>query len=185
MHIAFNLATKFGSDLREEAIEPEQFRLAKQHLLQEIQSGQKFDTHELRDRYSLLGFICRVLGDYHESLTYADRAFQLARQLNMVLLLAIDQIRLATSYHHAGDWSRAEELFLESMDICHNFQPLDEVVDFAYQHYAKLLLDKGQLELSREYFRRALEIRRKKGIAELTQASEFALEVIDRKLSLH
>ncbi|MEC9284221.1 MAG: tetratricopeptide repeat protein [Bdellovibrionota bacterium] len=185
MHIPFNLSTKFGPDLKELPVDKDQFVLARQFILDEMSAKDSMDAHELRDRYSLLGFICRVLGLSKESIDYADKAFKISLKLNMVLLIAIDQIRLASSYHLDGQHEKAEDLFLDSINICEQFQPLDEVIDFAYQHYAKLLFDQNKLEQSKENFEKALFYRKKKGIDDLTQSTEFALELVTKKNQYH
>lgn len=185
MNIPFDLSTKFGPDLKEIPIDSSQFILAREFIMDQMSVKEDLDVHGLRDRYSLLGYICRILGKHQESVDFATKAFELSQKINMILLIAVDQIRLGTSIHHSGDFDKAEVLFKEAISICESFQPLDEVIDFAYQHYAKLMFDKELFEESKGLFQKALHFRKKKGIDELTESTEFALHIVENKLRMH
>jgi tetratricopeptide (TPR) repeat protein len=181
----FDLTTSLGSNLKEKARDKEQFELARNYILDEIKASDDLSTSELRDRYSILGYICRILNLTDESIQYAQKAFELSKKLNMILLVVVDQVRLASSYQYAGNFDTADDMFKDAIDVCENYQPLDEVIDFAYQNFAKCLFEQGKYLESKLYFEKALNVREEKGIEELKASTQFALDIVNSIFHTH
>lgn len=185
MNIPFNLATKFSSDLKERAVDVEQFVIAKQFLQDELTFKENLDDHGKRDRLSLLGYICRILGQNEEALERATEALNISKKTNMVLLVVIDQMRVASCHQALGDLDTAKALFTETIQICEKFKPLNEIIDFAYHNYARFLYEQGDFNESKVYFEKALNVREEKGNEELLEATKFALNATQNKLEKH
>lgn len=181
----FDLTTSLGSNLKEKAKDRDQFVLARNYLIDEIDANSDLGTSELRDRYSILGYICRILNENEESIQFAHKAFELSKKLNMILLVVVDQVRLASSYQYAGKFETADDMFKDAIDVCENYQPLDEVIDFAYQNFAKSLFEQGKYMESKLYFEKALNVREEKGIEELKASTQFALDIVNSKIYTH
>ncbi|MFK8138212.1 MAG: hypothetical protein AB8E15_07635 [Bdellovibrionales bacterium] len=184
MQLPFNLNTKIDENLNDIPLERDQFLLAKEMLQDQIKYSENMELEKKRELYSLLGYVCRVLELPKESLQYARKAVELSREINIILYVVIDQIRLASSVG-LHDFEASEELFKECISICESYQPLDEVVDFAYFNYGKILFQKENVELGKHYFTKALEIREKKQSPDLVSAAMFAIKACDKKSDLH
>jgi hypothetical protein len=78
----------------------------------------------------------------------------------------------------------AETGFRSVLEMAERHPELKEVEDFAWQHLGKLKFDEGDMKAATDCLNRALELRKKKGIKELIDSTEFALNIIRSKNSL-
>lgn len=185
LNMPFNLVTKFTEDLKEVPTEKDQFQLARQYLLDEINAKEGITDSDLRDRLSLLGYVCRLLERNDEALAYTQKALEISKKTNMVLLIVVDQMRLASCYQAMKDYTNANSIFEDTVDICESFQPLDEVIDFAYQQYAQCLHDQNQFNKSLEYLQKAKDVRSKKNNPELIAVTDLSIRIVSSKMNMH
>lgn len=185
MKMPFDLTTNFNTELKESAREPDQFLKAKEFIKDELRFKEEVDASGMRDRYSLLAYICRILDQCEEAEDYAKKALDLSRKMNMILLVVIDQMRLASALGGQGKQQEAKEMFLDTIEICEKFQPLNEVIDFAYHNYARFLFEAQSFEESKLYFEKAMNVREEKDIPELLEATKFAIKIVSGKIEKH
>jgi tetratricopeptide (TPR) repeat protein len=117
---------------------------------------------------------CRLAGRYVEALALLTKAVNLAQQLDEKHSEIVNLLRLATTQQYLNQHLIAEPLFREALDkiILYNET---EFEDFALEHLGKCLVEMGQVDDALNCFRRALEIRQKKGDVGLIESTTKAL----------
>jgi tetratricopeptide (TPR) repeat protein len=115
----------------------------------------------------------RMLGQLDVAATHAERALELARQLNKPKFVLSNLIRLATTYQYLNRHEDAEPLFIEARDLARRLGLME---DFALQHHGKSLAEQARWDEAIACFEAALAHRQAKGNPELTASSQEALD---------
>lgn len=183
--IPFNLQTQFGPDLKESAVEIDQFRLAKQFLQDQLLYSEDLAPIEKRGKLSLLNFVTRILGQLEEAEEFALEALKISKSTNQMMYIVVDQLRLATTIQQQQRFTEANEMYLEIILATENFKPAKDLSDFAYYQFGKCLFDQKKYNEAKEYFIKALNIRLEKDNPELLKATEFAIEITENKINKH
>lgn len=178
----FNLSHSFNYELKEVPTDIEQFVQAKSYLLDKINFEADASPMQLRTYFSMLSFVLKVLNELDSALHYAKEALAVSKALNIISLIVIDQMRYASVLQWQKKYEDADSLFLDAIHICKTYEPLYEILDFAYHNYGKSLYDQTQFELAAQNFQMAMEIRKNKNIKDLFAESEQALRLSKNKL---
>jgi tetratricopeptide (TPR) repeat protein len=137
------------------------------------------------ERLRLLGAIGndeRALGDLDHAEQDLAEAVALARFLGDVRREAANLIRLATAIQHAERHAEAEPLFRAALALTER-EAAAMYRDFALQHWAKWLVETGNVPEAVACFEQALAIRRAKGDGELIASTERSLAAARELLS--
>ncbi len=112
-----------------------------------------------------------------EAVTILEQAVSLATTLNLPKALAANQIRLATALQYVSRHDKAIAMFHEAIATidAHRIRGLK---DFAWQHLGKCLAETGAYPDARQCFRRALQLRRRRGNKSLIASTEQAFAVL-------
>lgn len=92
-------------------------------------------------------------------------------------------IRLNDIYSRLGHYSKAEEGFLQLIELCTQNKSLHNYLDFIFQHYGKLQFKQNQLKQALENFNKALELRLKKNDSNLIDSTQSAIRACKSRIS--
>lgn len=125
-----------------------------------------------------LGDEARTLNQLEASLDYLQQALQLAEDQGDARSIVANRIRLGTTLQYLDRYSEAGNHFEQALRA--TLEPdLADYRDFALQHTGKLLAEQGHYTDARHCFEQALQLRQRKGDAELITSSEDALELLE------
>ncbi len=178
----FNLAHSFDFELREVPVDPQQYELARQYLLDRIEYEKDTPLQQLRSYYSTLSFVLKVQKDLDTALNYATEALAISKSLNIISLIVIDQMRYASILQWKKNFGEADDLFKDAIHICKTYEPLYQILDFAYHNYGKSLFDQKKYDDALGNFQMAIEIRKTREQKDLLHESEQALKITNSKL---
>lgn len=125
-----------------------------------------------------LGDTARTLNQPQASLDYLQEALKLADSRHDARSALANRIRLGTTLQYLDRFEEAGDHFEQALRA--SLEPeLADYRDFALQHTGKLLAEQGHYEHARHCFEQALQLRQRKGDAELIASSEDALELLE------
>lgn len=108
-----------------------------------------------------------------------EKSLALIEQYQLGLAVwAVHTIRYGDVLCFQKDFLGAETAFRSVLELAERSPELTELVDFAWQHLGKLHFDEKKPKDAEACFLKALEIRKKKGVKELIDSTEFALRVL-------
>ena len=173
--IPFNWSWKIKEDLREHPVDSTQFEAAANWIIDK--SLNFTDPLEQAKAKSFLAFLLRVLGQQEKAYYEIHKSFRLFIQAQGFIPVN-SYIRLAQILQWQKDFNEADSLYLE---IINKLKREDDskILDFAFQHYGKSLFEQGRFTEAKDYFEKALKIRKEKKMPELIQSTQFSLDVIN------
>ncbi len=140
---------------------------------------------EAAERLRLLGAVGndeRARGNLAEAERLLTEAVALARSLGDARREAANLIRLATAIPYADRHAGAEPLFRAALALTARPEAA-EYRDFVLQHWAKWLVETGNVAEAVACFAQALALRREKGDGELVASTERSLAAARELLS--
>ncbi|MFG2618019.1 tetratricopeptide repeat protein [Streptomyces sp. NPDC048507] len=123
------------------------------------------------------GIASLALGDYQSARAFLRQALDLATAGGNPRAVIATQLNLGDAYRYAGELETAEALYRSALDTARAQQP--DLLDFALQHFAKHLMEAGDLAGARTYLREALRLRQAKGDAELIESTQAAVDRVE------
>lgn len=120
-----------------------------------------------------IGTLYRSSPEPARAIPYFEQAVSLARTHNLRADEAVNTLRLAVAYQYAGDADAALPAFKAALVLCAQRRTH---LDFAYQHWAKFLIEQGEPELAFPYLEQALMQRIARGDADLIASTRAALD---------
>lgn len=128
-----------------------------------------------------LGAVARSLEEWDLAERWLKEAVQLSQTLGDTAREAANLIRLGTLYHYREDVHRGMLLFSQALTLSE--QPAAASYrDFALQHMGKLLVEQGLYQEAYQCFSQALQLRQRKGDAELIASTQEALHALESLL---
>lgn len=131
-------------------------------------------------RWTGIGMV--VLGYYEEALPLLRQALDLATSSGNTRAVIATELNLGDAYRYAGAADTADALYRKALDAAQEQHP--ELVDFALQHFAKHLMERGDLLSARAHLWEARRLRVAKndpGLIESTQAAVDRVELLIRQ----
>ena len=180
MKIPFNLEYQIDKSLREVPIEAAEFRKGIEFLKTEIAHLKGIEKARA---CSKLGSLQRIQGELVESLHSLHLAGTLLKTFSNPRLSIINSLRLAQTFQFQGELYRSQHGILCFEKAFESDSSNSDLHDFVFQHRGKYYFDQGNFELAKEYFLKALALRKEKGNSELINSTEFALEVTSKLLT--
>lgn len=176
-----NLNSEICENLRDKPESIQDTKIAIQRIEHELKT-----TDSALKEAKLLAFsggLQRRLLHLVEAETYLIKAINIMKNQQQILSQTAYEIRLAHVYHWRNKFNIANQLFEELLLRCKLDKTLKvHYLDFVLQHYGKCLFDQNQLKLAEQMFKKTLKIRLEKGIPELIQSTQYALEMTRKKL---
>ncbi|MEU6755540.1 tetratricopeptide repeat protein [Streptomyces sp. NPDC046685] len=126
------------------------------------------------------GIASIALGDYQSARAFLRQALDLATASGNTRSVIATQLNLGDAYRYAGEAQTADTLYRTARDTARAQQP--DLLDFALQHYAKHLMERGDLDAARAYLGEALRLRQAKGDAELIESTQAAVDRVEMLL---
>ena len=124
-----------------------------------------------------IGIGLMVLGDHRNARTFLQQALDLAAASGNDHAVIVTQLNLADSYRYGCDGETASVLYRKALDTARSRRP--ELVDFALQHLAKHLMERGDLAPARAHLQEAARLRIAKGDADLIESTRAALDRVE------
>lgn len=125
--------------------------------------------------YGAIGNLYRIKGDANSAIDVLSKAVELSEGNKKI----VNIIRLGEALKCAGQHQKALSKFNALIDQCAK-QEYSQLVDFAYQHKGKCLLELGDISLASECFQKAMELRVRKGDESLIDSTQRALNFMKR-----
>ena len=122
--------------------------------------------------YGAVGNLYRIQGEVKSSIDVLTKAVRLSKGNKKIA----NHIRLGESLKYAGQHQQALTMFNTVIEQCK--QQHSVLLDYAYQHKGKCLLELEELSEANECFRKALELRVKKGDLSLIASTQMAIDYI-------
>ncbi len=121
----------------------------------------------------------RILGELEKSENYLLEVINFYEKENNELKVFLNKIKLGIVYQWQNNFVKSNKLFDELLCICENFP---NHKDFLFQHIGKNYFEQQNYILAKQFFQKALNIRKIKNNKELLESTEFALEVCNKKI---
>lgn len=139
----------------------------------ELDSLSKKGSVTLGDKiflYGNIGNLYRLLGNSHLAIKSLQTAIELGNneQVNNI-------IRLGEALKYGGKPEEALNKFEEAIELC-ALTVNSGLLDFAFQHKGKCLLELGQTALALDCFRKAMQIRIEKEDQSLIDSTQRAID---------
>ncbi|MGE7385604.1 tetratricopeptide repeat protein [Streptomyces sp. NPDC004126] len=126
------------------------------------------------------GIASIALGDYQSARAFLRQALDLATASGNTRSVVATQLNLGDAYRYAGEAQTADTLYRTALDTARAQQP--DLLDFALQHYAKHLMERGDLDAARAYLGEVLRLRQAKGDTELIESTQAAVDRVEMLL---
>ncbi|MEU8543011.1 tetratricopeptide repeat protein [Streptomyces sp. NPDC048717] len=143
--------------------------------LQALPTGTAPNHARILARWTGIGLM--VLGDHHGARTALQRALDLATADGNTRAAVAIELNLADAHRYAGEPETAHGYYRRALAGAQSRHP--ELVDYALQHYAKHLIEEGDLTEAHVHLREALQLRLVKGDAELIASTQAALDRVE------
>lgn len=120
--------------------------------------------------YGNIGNLYRIAGKQYMAIESLQKAIRLGgnKQINNV-------IRLGEALKYDGQHEKALIKFDEAIKLSTSHSS-SALLDFAFQHKGKCLLEMGQLSSALDYFQKAMKIRMEKGDQSLIDSTQKAID---------
>lgn len=124
--------------------------------------------------YGNIGNLYRLVGNTDLAIKSLQKAIEISDEKRQISNL----IRLGEALKYDGQHEQALKKFKKAIDICATNNGSD-LLDFAYQHKGKCLLELGQRSLALGYFEKAMELRLVKAEQPLIESTRRAINFIE------
>lgn len=121
--------------------------------------------------YSNIGNLYRILGNSQLAIECLEKAIELSEENKLIINL----IRLGEALKYSGQHGQSLIKFDEAIELC-SYVSNTGLLDFAFQHKGKCLLELGQIDAAFDYFQKAMQIRLVKGEQSLIESTQLAIE---------
>ena len=122
-----------------------------------------------------IGNLYRIKGDVKLAIETLSKAVELSEGT----MKLVNLIRLGEALKYAGQHQQALSNFNVAIDQCAK-QEHSQLLDFAYQHKGKCLLELKEVSEANKCFRKAMDLRVRKGDESLIDSTQRALNFIKR-----
>lgn len=175
-------AFKIADNLRETPLDSKQFSKD----LKELEARIKIEKslNEQAVLLSKIGVLSRINGDIDKSETYLNEAEILITKLDNKRLELVNKIRILQTLQFKGEFKKCLKKYPVLEVKIKGITKLKALLDFLYQHWAKCLFETNSFAEAEKYFKLALKLRKEKGDEELLKSTQFALDVLSKKLYL-
>lgn len=174
-----NLATKFDENLRDVAVNQDDFKQALADFEAELA-----DATDVETQLKLLGKIGthqRILRMLDEAEASFEKAIVLAETAKLLKPKLANMIRLGNTKHWNENYSEAHRIFDECFEIISIDKSAGEYLDFVFQHKGKCCFDEGEYEQALKNFYEAILLRNNKSDSDLADSSLLAIEQTKRR----
>ncbi|WP_277584897.1 hypothetical protein [Psychrobacillus antarcticus] len=130
-------------------------------------------TEELIFLYGTIGNLYRIKGEAKSAIEALTKAVELSEGNKQIVNL----IRLGEALKYAEQHQQALSTFNAVIDQC-AIEEHSQLLDFAFQHKGKCLLELEEMSAANECFRKAMDLRVRKGDESLINSTQRALELI-------
>ena len=118
----------------------------------------------------------KIIRELDEALELIETAMALIEQYDLgPRQFVVQSLRWADILRYRSEFGEAEEIFRGLVEVCQQVKEVREYEDFVYQHLGKLNFDLEDFEEASKFFKKALNIRRKKGDVSLIESTELAI----------
>lgn len=179
--IPFNMEFEVGEDLKEVPLDPGQMQKGTEWIKEKM-AEKDISLAKSAVLMGHIGVFCRILGDLEQSELMLKEALVIFENEELQPQIIQTEIRLASTYHWMKNYKGSTELLLDSIKKINKSSDAKskKFLDFSYQHLGKLKLEQGFLEVSLDYFMKALETRVIKGEVSLVESTEKALTLVKK-----
>ncbi|MEU8540856.1 tetratricopeptide repeat protein [Streptomyces sp. NPDC048717] len=143
--------------------------------LRALPTGTDPDRARVLTRWIGIGHM--TLGDYPGARTFLRQALDLAAASGNGRAVVAIELNLGDVYRYGGEVETAGGYYRSALASARAQHP--DLVDFALQHTAKHLMEKGDLASSHAHLLEALELRIAKGDAELITSTRAAVARVE------
>ncbi|MCB0420293.1 MAG: hypothetical protein KDD61_04820 [Bdellovibrionales bacterium] len=175
-NIPYNMSFSFCNNLRETAIDENEMINGVNYLLDCLEKTK--DPFHQAHLKSHIGVYQRILGHLDQSLENLESALHYFEKTEDDLKILVTKIRLAHTYQWLKSFQKADELLSSALELSQSNIRFQSHIDFVLQHYGKLRFEQGLYQQAKEFFEKALYLRKNKNIDELTKSTEFALKIV-------
>ncbi|MFJ7827390.1 tetratricopeptide repeat protein [Psychrobacillus sp. NPDC096623] len=123
--------------------------------------------------YGTIGNLYRIKGEVKFAIGALSKAVELSEGNKKLVNL----IRLGEALKYAGQHQKSLSVFNGVIDQCAKKEHF-QLLDFAYQHKGKCLLELEDKSQANEYFQKAMELRIKKGDESLIKSTQVAIDFV-------
>jgi tetratricopeptide (TPR) repeat protein len=174
--IVYNTDTYFDNNLLEIPVNADEMSKAAEFLAAE------YLKTENPECYGLAGTFHRILGNLEKAeqlllsaIKSSEKSFNLRGSIR-------NKIRLAHVLQCLKRYEESDKIFEDVIESCMQNSELEALVDFPYQHYGKSLFDRNEHEEALKNFHSALELRNRKGNAELVNSTVLAIVAVEKRM---
>lgn len=143
----------------------------------EIDSRTNENFDDMIFLYENIGNLYRIRGDTNLAIKSLKIALKLSDENKQISNL----IRLGEALKYDGQHEKALKKFDKAIELCTSSNG-SNLLDFAYQHKGKCLLELGQIDAALDYFQKALKIRLVKGDQSLIESTQKAINYMEQAL---
>ena len=123
--------------------------------------------------YGAIGNLYRIKGEAKSSIEALSKAVELSEGNKKI----VNFIRLGEALKYAGQHQLALSMFNAVIDQCAR-EEHSQLLDFAYQHKGKCLIELEDISQASECFQKAMKLRVKKGDASLIASTQMAIDYV-------
>lgn len=123
--------------------------------------------------YGVIGNLYRIKGEAKLAIDALSKAVDLSEGNKKLANL----IRLGEAWKYAGQHQKSLSLFNAVIDQCAKEEHF-QLLDFAYQHKGKCLLELKDKSQATEYFQKAMKLRIRKGDVSLIASTQMAIDYV-------
>lgn len=123
--------------------------------------------------YGSIGSLYRIKGEVKSAIDVLSKAVELSAGNKKI----VNIIRLGEALKYAGQHQKALYHFNAVIDQCENQEYL-QLLDFAYQHKGKCLLELENITQASDCFHKAMKLRVKKGDVSLIVSTQMAIDYV-------
>ncbi|MFD9124563.1 hypothetical protein [Kitasatospora sp. NPDC059571] len=167
-----------GHELRMVPTDHNRLAEAVEELCEELRAlpeGTETDRQRMLTRWVGIGLM--TTGHCRGACEFLQQSLALAAAGGNTRAVISTELNLGDAHRYAGDVETADGLYRKALGAARTQQP--ELVDFALQHFAKHLMEKGDLAAARDHLLEARHLRIAKGDTDLMESTQAALDRVE------
>ncbi|GAA2780468.1 tetratricopeptide repeat protein [Kitasatospora aburaviensis] len=166
------------ADLRMVPTDRDQLTTAVEELREDLRAlPADSDPDRARAMARWIGIGLVSLGSHQDARAFLTQALDLATASGNSRAIIATELNLGDAYRYGGDVETADAFYRRALDGARSRQP--ELVDFALQHFAKHLMERGDFEPARSHLQEARRLRIAKGDTGLIESTQAALDRVE------